>query len=61
MMVAVIISVLVLAGILWACMLDKEELSRHQQLKNKRRFGGKRLSAEDQAELDRLSQKYWWH
>ncbi len=36
------------------------ELLRYQALKNMRRWGGRKLSASDQTELDRLRVKYWW-
>lgn len=56
-----LIGLIVLALIVVASMWNKEELKAYQALKNKRRFGGKRLSAADQAEYERLSKKYWWY
>lgn len=49
--------VLIVLSALW----NKEDLKRLQQLKNKRRFRGKRLSTDEQQELDRLQVKYPWY
>jgi hypothetical protein len=38
----------------------RNERTRLQELKNKRRWGGKKLSLEEQAEFERLTIKYWW-
>lgn len=57
LIIGLIFLVLILCTALW----NKDDLKRLQQLKNKRRFGGKRLSPEDQAELDRLQMKYPWY
>jgi hypothetical protein len=39
---------------------QNNELTRYQNLKNKKRWGGKKLLPIEQAELDRLRVKYWW-
>ncbi len=61
MAIGVIVGLVVLVLILIVSATDKEELSRLQQLKNKRRFGGRKLSTDDAGELDRLQRKYWWY
>lgn len=55
------ITIFIVLAIAWAFVGNKDELARHQALKNKKRSGGKRLPPEEQEELDRLSKKYWWH
>ena len=60
-MVGIIISLIVLLLIAAASWYDKEDLQRLQALKNKRRFGGKRLPLDELQELDRLQKKYWWY
>ena len=60
-MLAFIIGALVLVAIILASISNKGDLERYQQLKNKRRFSGKRLAPSEQEEIDRLSRKYWWY
>lgn len=60
-MVELVIGVFIVLAIAWAVVANKDELARHQALKNKKRFSGKRLPPEEQEELERLSKKYWWH
>ncbi|WP_404463066.1 hypothetical protein LG331_09820 [Vreelandella aquamarina] len=55
-----VIGAIVLAGIIGASLSNKRNLDRYQQLKNKRRFSGKRLTPSEQEEIDRLARKYWW-
>lgn len=59
--VGLLVALVVLVGIVGASMWDREDLQRLQQLKNKRRFGGKRLPPHELEELDRLARKYWWY
>lgn len=60
MAIGLIVGLVVLVLILIVSATDKEELSRLQQLKNKRRFSGRKLPVEEAEELDRLLRKYWW-
>lgn len=60
-LIGLVIGAIVFALILLSSVWNSEDLRRFQELKNRRRFGGKRLSAGDQAEFDRLSRKYWWY
>lgn len=59
--VSLIVGLVFVVAIAGSSLWNKEELARYQALKNKRRFGGKRLSPEDQAEFERPSIKYWWY
>lgn len=59
--IGLIIGAIVLVGIVGASLINKDDLNRYQALKNKRRFGGKRLSAAEQDEIDKLARKYWWY
>lgn len=59
--VGLIIGVLVVAGILASSLQNKGDLKRLQELKNKRRFSGRRLSVEEAEELNRLQVRYWWY
>lgn len=59
--IGLIIVVIVLAGIVGTILMNKGDLNRYQALKNKRRFGGKRLSVAEQDEIDKLARKYWWY
>lgn len=59
--IATIIGVATLVAIVLSFFWNKEDVKRLQELKNKRRFGGIRLSAGDQRELERLLRKYWWY
>lgn len=61
MAISAIIGLVVFMLILIVSFTDKKELSRLQQLKNMRRFSGRKLSGEDARELDRLQRKYWWY
>ena len=60
-MIGIVISLIVLLLIVGASLYDKEDLQRLQTLKNKRRFGGKRLPLHEMPELDKLQRKYWWY
>jgi hypothetical protein len=60
-MIGAVIAVIVLLLIVGASLYDKEELKRLQILKNRRRFGGKKLPPADLQELDKLQRKYWWY
>ncbi|MBO9872469.1 MULTISPECIES: hypothetical protein [Xanthomonas] len=59
-MIGFIIGAIVLVGIIGASLSNKGDLNRYQQLKNKRRFSGKRLTPSEQEEIDHLARKYWW-
>lgn len=59
-MIAIIVGAIVLIGIIAASLSNKGDLDRYQQLKNKRRFSGKRLAPQEKEEIDRLARKYWW-
>lgn len=59
-MVGFIIGAFVLVAIVASSLTNKDDLNRYQQLKNKRRFSGRRLSLDEQSEIDRLARKYWW-
>lgn len=59
--VIAVIGVVSLALIVLTSLWNKEDLQRLQGLKNRRRFGGKRLSSEEQIELEKLQRKYWWY
>lgn len=59
--IGLVIGLLVLVGIVSVSMGNKEDLARLQQLKNKRRFSGKRLPPAEMQEFERLSRKYWWY
>lgn len=59
-MTGFIIGAVLLILLVLASLYNKGDLDRYQQLKNKRRFSGRRLSASEQEEIDRLSRKYWW-
>lgn len=58
--IGLIVSAIILLGIVATSMYDADDLKRLQLLKNKKRFGGKRLPLDEAAELDALSKKYWW-
>jgi hypothetical protein len=59
--VAAVVSLAIFAAIFLTSLWNKEDLNRLQKLKNKRRFGGKRLTTEEQGELEKLQSKYWWY
>ena len=59
-MIGLIIGAIFLIGIIGASFSNKGDLERYQQLKNKRRFSGKKLTLDEHAEMNRLAQKYWW-
>lgn len=56
-----IIGMIVFLGIILSSIMNKEELKRYQSLKNKKRFGGRKLPISEQIELDDLAKKYWWY
>lgn len=56
-----IIGSVFLALIVLSALWNRDDLKRLQHLKNKRRFSGKRLPADEQKELDRLQVKYPWY
>lgn len=49
---------LVVIFVLVVCLTSKGELKSYQELKNKRRFSGKRLAPNELAELDKFAIKY---
>ena len=55
--IGLVFFVLIVLTALW----NSEDLKRLQQLKNKRRFSGKRLLPDEQQELNRLQGKYPWY
>ena len=57
LLIGAVVLVLILASAMW----NKGDLKRLQDLKNKRRFSGKRLPPEELEELDRLMRKYPWY
>lgn len=59
-MITFVIVLVVLIAMIVASMSNRDDLNRYQQLKNKRRFGGKPLSPSELEEIERLSRKYWW-
>ena len=60
-MTGLIIGAIFLVAIILASLSNREGLKRYQQLKNKRRFSGKRLPPEELEEFNRLAKKYpWW-
>jgi hypothetical protein len=59
--VAIVVGIVVVLVIVISSMSNKGDLKRLQDLKNKRRFGGKRLPIEEQQELDNLAKRYWWY
>lgn len=59
--IGLLIGLVVLVCIVGSSMSNREDLQRLQQLKNKRRFSGKRLPPDELEELDRLARKYWWY
>jgi FtsZ-interacting cell division protein ZipA len=59
--IGLIIGAIVLVAIVCSSLWNSEDVKRYQALKNKRRFDGKRLSAQELEELDRLAKRYWWY
>ena len=59
-MIEFIVGLVVVALILMVSLTKKGDLKRYQELKNKRRFSGKRLPPDELAELDKLARKYPW-
>jgi hypothetical protein len=59
--VGLVVGAVVLVAIAGASMWNTDNLKRYQELKNKRRFGGKRLSLPELEELNRLAKRYWWY
>jgi len=57
----IVVGCVVLIAIVLSSMWNKDDLKRLQELKNKRRFSGKRLPPDELAELEQLSKKYWWY
>lgn len=53
--IGLFVSAVVLVAIVGSNLWNKDDLKRYQQLKNKSRFGGKRLPAAEQEELNSLS------
>lgn len=60
-MIAIVVSAVVLAIIIVVSLTNSDDLKRLQQLKNKRRFSGRRLTADEEQELNRLLVKYPWY
>ena len=59
--IGLVVGLIVVLVIVASSMSNKGDLKRLQELKNKRRFGGKRMPIEEQQELDALAKKYWWY
>ena len=59
--IGLIVSAVVLVAIVGSSLWNSDDLKRYQELKNKRRFSGKRLPALELEEFDRLARKYWWY
>ena len=59
-MTGFIVGLVVFVLILIVSVTNKPELKRYQELKNKRRFSGKRLPPNELAELEKLTRKYPW-
>lgn len=59
--IPLLVGLVVVVAIVGSALSGKEELARYQALKNKRRFSGRRLPPNEQAEFDRLAKKYWWY
>lgn len=57
---ALIVGAFFCIAIIFASLGSKDDLGRYQQLKNKRRFSGKKLTPDEKEEADRLAKKYWW-
>lgn len=60
-MIEFIVGLVVVALVLIVSLTNKGDLKRYQELKNKRRFSGKRLPSDELAELEKLARKYPWH
>jgi hypothetical protein len=60
-MVGLVVGAIVLVIIVIISFANSDDLKRLQHLKNKRRFGGRRLPPEEEQELDRLLRKYPWY
>ena len=60
-MVPLLIGIAFLVLILLSAAWNKDGLKRYQELKNKKRFSGRKLSPQEQAEMDKLMVKYWWY
>lgn len=60
-MIEFIVGLVFVVLILIVSLTNKSDLKRYQELKNKRRFSGKRLPSEELAELDQLARKYPWY
>jgi hypothetical protein len=58
--VGFVIALIFFVAIIIAYASDKEGRDRYYQLEHKRRFGGKKLSPEDQAEWEKLCRKFRW-
>lgn len=56
-----LIGIAVLVLIVCAALWNKGDLKRLQELKNKRRFSGKRLPPDELAEFENLARKYPWY
>jgi FtsZ-interacting cell division protein ZipA len=59
-MIGIIIGAIFLIALVTAGLSNRGDLDRYQQLKNKRRFSGKRLTPDEREEMARLARKYWW-
>lgn len=60
-MIELIVGFVVVAFVLIVSLTNKGDLRRYQELKNKRRFSGKRLPPEELAELEQLAKKFPWY
>lgn len=59
--IGLVVGVVVLVAIAGASLWNSNDLKRYQELKNKRRFSGKRLSPPELEEFYQLARKYWWY
>lgn len=60
-LVSIAVGLVVLLVVVVSVCLSQRDLTRLQELKNKRRFGGRRLLPVEAEELDRLLRKYPWY
>ena len=58
--IGVIIGLIFFVALIIQYNSNPTERNRYYELERKRRFGGKRLSPQDQKEWERLAKKYRW-
>ncbi len=59
--IGVFVALVIIAIVAISSLLNRDELKRLQELKNKRRFGGKALPQAEAEELNALQRKYPWY